>query len=264
MNPSYVQTFNRHRILFSLPIALATLFALWFVAGAPKAYKSSTSLWVDTPPPAASSLDQTDASLVTPAAQAQQFLGELLTTRRFRLAVGHAGPLAKYLSTHSSGGWGPSALLAKLRGSGSVDDRVVAALDPGHLQATVAGPQVLGITLKGPSPVATVGTLRALVGAFNGERKNLDVTRRQGAVAYYQGQLSAAQSKGASPARIAAATKALHRATVSLAAARAEKGVFQVIDAAKLPAPPVSGMKNLVFALIGGLFAGALVSLLGI
>ena len=116
MNPSYVQTFSRHRILFSLPIVLATLLALWFVAGAPKAYKSSTSLWVDTPPPAASSLDQTNATLVTPAAQAQQFLGELLTTRRFRLGVGHGGPLARYFATHAPGGWGPSALLSRTTG----------------------------------------------------------------------------------------------------------------------------------------------------
>ena len=38
MNQSYVQTFKRHRLLFSLPVVIMTVLAVWFVVTAPKEY----------------------------------------------------------------------------------------------------------------------------------------------------------------------------------------------------------------------------------
>src|SRR4029079_1356272 len=111
MNPSYVQTFNRHRVLFSMPVAIMTVLALWFVAGTPKQYKAGASLFVDTPVTQPSSFEDPNPGDVTPAAQSQQLLNELLATRSFRLKVGHQGPLTKYLATHPGEGWGPKALL---------------------------------------------------------------------------------------------------------------------------------------------------------
>ena len=49
MNPSYVQTFNRHRLLFSLPVVILTVLALWVVASTPKEYKAGASLFIDNP-----------------------------------------------------------------------------------------------------------------------------------------------------------------------------------------------------------------------
>src|SRR5205085_10624649 len=125
------------RLLFSLPVVLTTLLAVWFVLATPKTYEAGASLWVDTPPPGASSLNQTNTSILSPAAQSQQLLSELLTTRQFRLTIGHQGPMAQYFAAHPSQGWGPTALLAKLRGSKSVDDQTAAALAVGHVVTTV-------------------------------------------------------------------------------------------------------------------------------
>ena len=149
MNPSYKQTFSRHKVLFSLPAAIMALFAIWFVLGTPSQYKAAASLWVDTPAPGPSSLNETNTSELPPAAQAQQLLAELLATRQFRLDVGHKGPLSKYYAQHPSEGWGPKGLLRKLRGTGSVDDRTAAALDPKHVITAVAGPQVLELASQG-------------------------------------------------------------------------------------------------------------------
>src|SRR3954454_24580551 len=91
MNPSYVQTFNRHRLLFSLPVVIMTVLALWFVVATPKEYKAGAALFVDNPVTQPSSFLNPTPSEPTPAAQAQQLLTELLATRSFRLKVGHAG-----------------------------------------------------------------------------------------------------------------------------------------------------------------------------
>src|SRR3954454_7851836 len=97
MNPSYVQTFQRHRLLFSLPVVIMTVLALWFVVGTPKQYKAGASLFVDTPVTQPSSFNDPNPGDVTPAAQSQQLLNELLATRSFRMKIGHEGPLTKYL-----------------------------------------------------------------------------------------------------------------------------------------------------------------------
>jgi hypothetical protein len=292
MNPRYRQTFSRHPVLFSLPLVLTAFLALWAVLGAPKTYQSSASLWVDTPAPSASSLDQTNPTLVTPAAQAQQLLAELMTTRRFRLEIGHSSPLAKYLSQSPSSGWGPSAFLARLHGTMPVDDRVVAALDPKHVLTLVAGPQVLALKYRGPTPAVTQGTLKALLTEFDKERRDLDVGREQGRVAYFKTQVGAAsralqqartdianyggiglsdrqvhalvQAETVATSRLSAATRAYNHATLSLAAARAERTSTRVIDPPELPIGPATGKKKAAFALVAGLFVGGLISFLGL
>src|SRR5438105_2610218 len=125
MNPRYREAFRRHRILYSLPAVLMTLLAAWFVLGAPKVYQADASLWVDTPAPQQSSLAETNTFLLTPAAQAQQLLGELLTTRDFRVEVAKRGPLETYLRSKPSQGWGPTGLLANLKGTATLDSRIV-------------------------------------------------------------------------------------------------------------------------------------------
>jgi uncharacterized protein involved in exopolysaccharide biosynthesis len=188
MSSPYVETFSRHRRLLSIPIVVATLIAIWFAVGAAPEYESTTSLWFDNAPRGQSSLDQTNPALLTPAAEEQQLLNELLTTRAFRIKVGHRGPLAEYLAGHTSAGWGPTALLTMVRGTGSLDDRIVAALDTKQVRTTVAGPQLLAIKLKGPTPTVTAATLKALVREFNRQRSAARLARARTTLTYYKTQ----------------------------------------------------------------------------
>src|SRR3954469_4447813 len=113
---SYRATIQKHKIVLSVPIVVVVLLALWTTAGAPKAYEASASLWVDNLPPAPSSLAINDPSIRQPAEIQQMLVTELLQTRDFRLRVGKAGPLGRYLASKPSTGWGPMALVGKLSG----------------------------------------------------------------------------------------------------------------------------------------------------
>jgi hypothetical protein len=286
MNPSYVQTFNRHRLLFSLPVVIMTVLALWFVAGTPKEYKAGASLFVDTPVTQPSSFNDPNPGDVTPAAQSQQLLNELLATRSFRLKIGQAGPLTKYLATHRGEGWGPKALLGKLKAGGSAEDRTWNALDAKHVVTMLPGGQIMSIELHGPTPEVAVGTLRALLKTFARERQAIDVARQARGVSHYKNQLATAQAQlddintqiasgeisptaapalqRAAEARVRRATRAVGQATFSLDAARGSGPMYQVIDKPSLPAPAVSGMKKAVFGLFAGIFVGCLISFLAI
>jgi len=286
MNPSYVQTFKRHRLLFSLPVIIMTLLALWFVLGTPKEYKAGASLFVDTPVTQPSSFNDPNPSDVTPAAQSQQLLNELLATRSFRLKIGRGGPLTSYLAAHPGEGWGPKALLGKLRGSSSPEDRTWNSLDAKHVITALPGGQIMSIELHGPTPEVAVGTLRALLRTFADERREIDVARQERAVSHYKNQLKTAQAQlddintriasgdvsftegvalqRAAQARVRRATRALGQARFSFDAAKGSGPMYQVMDPPGLPAPAVSGMKKTVFGVVGGMFVGCLISLLAI
>ena len=287
MNPSYRQTFSRHSVLFSLPVVITTVLAIWFVAGTPKQYRAGAALFVDTKS-GPSSLDEPNSTITPPANRAQQFLTELLATKQFQGEVGR-GPLDEYLTKHSSEGWGPTGLLRKLRGSGSVADRRAKALDAKHVLTMLPGGQVLGIELRGPTPEVAVGTLQALITAFNQQRRELDVNRQRGAMTTFANRINAAKSTLArvnsqladgtrSPAEIQGllqaqrtaqaqlrnATRGYPQAALGLDVAKGEKDSYTVMDAPNLPAPPVSGMKKSVMMVFAGMFVGFLISLLAV
>lgn len=292
VNPRYADTFRRHKVLFLLPVVITTILAIWFVVGTPKQYRAGASLWVDTPPTQASSLQETNPAIVTPAAQAQQLLAELLATKQFRLEIAHRGPLSKYLARHPSQGFGPTALLKKLRGKQSVDDRAFAALDAKHVLTAAAGPQVLGIEYHGPSSAVAVGTVKALIRTLNERRNALEVNRQQLAVQHYRAQMQAstktlaelqariagASSTGLTPSdvgalqqgqriaqtRLTRATRGYSQASLNLEAARTQGATYHVIDAPKLPAPAVTGIKKSGMVVVAGMFVGALISFLGL
>ena len=289
MNPSYVQTFNRHRLAFSLPVVILTVLALWVVVSTPKEYKAGASLFIDNPVTQQSSFSDPNETDTPPAAQAQQLLTELLATKSFQMEVGHKGPLTKYLETHSTQGWGPAGLLRKIRGSGSAEDRTAKALDAKHVLTTLPGKQILGIEYHGPTPEVTVGTVNALVEALNEERSNIDISRQQQAMTHFKGQadtaraavvrmnaelnagdLSSAEAQGLTQARNAAETRlrrgtqGYNRAALNLAAAKVAGPLYEVRDEPTLPAPAVSGMKKSLFGVVAGMFVGLLISFLAI
>lgn len=288
MNPSYRQTFSRHKVLFSLPIVITTVLAIWFVAGTPKQYKAGATLFVDTKS-GQSSLDDPNPGNTWPSARAQQLLTELLATKRFQGEIGRGGPLNDYLASHPSEGWGPTSLLKKLRGTGSVEDRTATALDAKHVLTALSGPQFLGIEFHGPTPEVAVGTVRAMITAFNQQRRELDVSRQEGAMARLSNQIDAAKARIArlnteiasgthstgelqvlnqalrtAQVQLRGNTRSYNQATLALDAAKVESGIYQVYDAPNLPAPAVSGLKKSVMMVFAGMFVGFLISLLAV
>ena len=132
---SYRETFRRHWKLLSIPIVVATLIGGWLVVSAPKSYRSTTSLWVNSP-----SYSSANAApgATAPAADEQNVLSELLSTQEFLLTIGRQS------------------------GLGQSDHRILAALG-GKVISVTPGPQVLQISLSGPNPAVTQNTLRTLV-----------------------------------------------------------------------------------------------------
>jgi hypothetical protein len=292
VNPRYKETFSRHRVLFSLPMVVAVLFAIASVLGAPKQYESGASLYVDTPVTAQSSTDPTATPLlVPPSTQEQQILTELLSTRSFRIKVGQQGPLASYLAHHSDHGWSPMALLAAMRTKPSLDYRVMSGLDPKHVLTAVPGPQVLAVNYVGPSPSVAVGTLRALIRVYMEERAMILQARAQQSLALLrdqvaaskkvldQAQANAAQTSSTDPQykslvtaarsaskNYAAAVTTYHSAYVeaSTPAGDSSSGTITVLDKPTTPVAPQSGKKKALMAIIAGLFLGALLSFGGV
>lgn len=270
MNPSYKETFSRHPVLFSLPVIIVGFLALWFAATVPKEYKAGASIWVENSPTGASrSADMTGTPL-SPAAQAQQMLFELMSTRAFRLDVARKGPLASYLERHQSQGSGPTGVLANLHGSSAVSDQITKALDSKHVLTTVPGPHVFGVEFHGPTPAVTVGTLKALLKAFDDQQNAFEVARQQRAMTRAQGQMEAASTAIAQPnsapirklaeTQLRNATRRYNQASLSLAGARNQTSSLQVMDRPTLPAPAIGGMKKGVFIVFAGILFGLLLS----
>src|SRR5690348_17217357 len=169
MNQRYLDTYRQHRLLFLLPLLIGVVLAVWFNLGAPKLYRSSTSLWSDTA--GGSANDLTGAP--PPAAQEQTMLNELLRTQYFTKAVARKSPLEDYLKAHPSQGWGPSALIAKLRGTPTIEERIASSLSIKRVTSLVLGPHVLQINYDGPTPMVSYQTLKAMVKEFEQQRDAL-------------------------------------------------------------------------------------------
>ena len=267
-------------------MVVTTLLALWFAAGTPKQYRASASIWADTFPPGASSVPSNPTPL-TEAAQTQQLLAELLTTERFRLEVGRRGPLQAYMAAHPTQGWGPQALMKKLRGSGTATDRTEAALDARHVSSIADGQHVVSIRLDAPTAAVAVGSLQALIQSFDNELTELRVgnlereadrfkeqkTTFAQAIADAQARINNAsseklpgllQARSLAVEQLAKATRSYNQATLALDAVREQPSSFHVQDEPKLPAPAVGGLKKSLFIVVAGFFAGAMLSFLGV
>ncbi len=189
---SYWHVARRHRVVLCIPIVIALAISTWYVATTPSTYEATTSIWYDNPVPEASAVVQTDPTLRTPAAQKQLLLNEHLSTRSFRIKVASRGPLSDYLATHKMAASGPIELLQKLRGTKTVEDRAVDALGPANIHVVVIGPQVLAISVLGPTPEVALGTLQALIDEFAVEDSAIRESRAEGAVKFFQDRVDSA------------------------------------------------------------------------
>jgi uncharacterized protein involved in exopolysaccharide biosynthesis len=294
MNPRLLHTFRRHWKLLSVPLLVVPVIALWMVLGSPARYEASATLWLDTPPPDNSSVTHPDPAQTTQAAQAQSLLYELLRTNHFRLRVAGRGPLEQYLRSNPPAGWSPTALLRKLRRQPAFDRQIEEAL-AGHVATMPEGPQILTIKFQSEDPDVAAGSLQALVDEFQAERASLTALRARGSVAYFEQQLESArlseqaiidqtaeyrrqhpsagstdpmlsalrEAQQAAAAAVVDATNALHRASVTVANPSVDPSTLRVLDAPTVPPGPIRGRKALVLAVVGGLFAGAVVAFAG-
>ena len=287
MNPLYLETFRRRRRLFIGIVVVAVVCAMWMNLGAPKMYRSGITLWADAP-----GADSLPAGALTPAAREQITLNQLVALLPFRERVARNSPWPAYLKGHSVHGWGPGALVALLRGGGggSLDAMVDSAVDPKRVGSAVpSGPNLLQITYDAPSPALARGTLQSLVDEYLRERLLLPAKL----LAAYARQLQRASAtavaardklaryRGAHPKngnprtldkleaavrtagyQVAAARQALQ--TTQSGTAAAPLPTVSVQDGPSLPTLATTGHKKQVKALLAGLFAGLLVSGLGV
>jgi len=287
MNPLYLETYRRHRVLFLLPLVLGAAVAVWINLAAPKLYRSSTSLWSETAGGASTAI-----GAPPPAAQDQSMLNELLTTRYFRNTLALKSPLASYLEQHPGEGWGPSALIAKLKAAPTEDARIEAALSAKRVTSIVEGPHVLKINFDATSPTVAVTTLKELVAEFSKQRNLLRrdaLTTAQDAVASASKTLSDVRTNLSAYRRdhpiststdpqlkalglaernavtqLGNATEVLNQATTAVLNGPSVQTTLRVVDPPQLPTGPSTGKKRLVKAMMAGLFGGGLISILGI
>jgi hypothetical protein len=288
MNPDYIETFRRHRLLFLLPILVAGAIALWTALGAPTLYRSTASLWLDTP----AGLTYATLGAPSPAADAQTMLNELMRTEYFANSIARQSPLEEYLRTHPSAGWGPSAVIRKLKGPPTMDDRIAAALGPSRVTSSVQGPHVFEINFDAASPQLATATLRVLIDEFRSQRTTLrrdalEATQRQVASATtalnearasLESYLRMHPDTGDSDPRASALRLSVRNATTTVAdatqrladasAALTQGGTLdstlRVLDEPRTPVGPTQGKRRIAMTVAAGLFGGMVFSILGI
>jgi uncharacterized protein involved in exopolysaccharide biosynthesis len=294
----YVETFFRHKLLLTAPVVIALVLSVWYATSQKPSYTTTTSIWIDTPLPGQSSLDGYNGP--SPAAQAQSLLQELVATRDFDVKAGHRGPLPSYLAAHPAAPSKLSKLLSFIKKSSSaqapLDDRLVGALN-GAVGSSVAGPQVLKVSLTGADPAVLPGTLEAVVAEYSDEINALRDDRNRASLDYLQQRLDAATTVltkarsdelqyltehptsalttvvdpafSALAETVSSATDAYNSAKGSydqLSQARTAIGAasaFHVIDQPE-GAFPVSHSKRKIFAGVAGLLFGVVISALAI
>ncbi|MGH9056722.1 MAG: hypothetical protein ACRDYY_12825 [Acidimicrobiales bacterium] len=193
----YLATFRRHKIAVVLPLVIAIVVTTLYAASRPAQYETSTTVWFDTPLPAASSLDNPQST--TPAQEGQQVLEELLGTQQFLVKVGKRGPLAAYLTSHP--GKQKTGLTTDLEsrvdksttGSPSLDDRITSTLHKAFSSDPI-GPQVLVVSMTSTNPSIIVGTLNALTAEYGAEVASDRAQRDQATASYYNVQLQGASA----------------------------------------------------------------------
>ncbi len=172
--------FRRHWKLLVLPIPLALLITIWVVVSTPTMYQSQAAIWSDitSAQAAANAQAANGATPLTPAAQQQSLLNELLATDSFRTAVATSSPLAAWLQANPPSKLTPSGLTGLLHGTPALSERIRTALLSGT-STTLNGPQVMTIGFQAQSSNLAHDTLAAMLNTFAAQRSQL-VAQNQG------------------------------------------------------------------------------------
>lgn len=273
---SYRETVRRHRNLFCMPIILGALAAAFFLLGTGRTYKSTASLWIDTAPTMASSLNSNSGPLAEPPASAEQgILSELLTTGSFVSSVAEHSLLGKSLGSADAIRANAPGLLAN-----------------GQVVQTVPGGQVLQISYSASSPAMAESVLGALIAQLRNYTDRLTAQHAQAAVAYDRDQVKVAETALATARGNVTAYQAQHPGVtrsdtnyVSLVStennaatqlARANTALsqvtgtgnggwsIQVIDPPGQASTTPLGKKKIAEVILGGALGGLLVSFLAV
>jgi uncharacterized protein involved in exopolysaccharide biosynthesis len=272
----YVEAFLRHPALFGVPIVLAFLVSVMLTQQQPRAYIARASLWADAPVPNDTTI--LDAPNPTPAQQEMGVLQELLHTREFLGGV-----------------W--SRLVKSGVEHGSPSDAQLAGVANSITVAT-GGAHVLTLAVKDRAPDHASATTKAAIDELIAEVAATRRTRFQQQVAFYteqvnaartaltaaQGQLDAYEAQhppnpdatepdpaiGVLASGVTTAQQHYNDASSNLSTAQQGLGTandsteLRIVDAPVTPTAPESHKKQLLFAGVAGLFAGAVVSLLAL
>ena len=274
----YRETFRKHRILFCLPPLLVAAVLGVLAFGATKKYESSASLWVDNGPLSGSALNSASGS--QPSSTEDTLLTELLATKSFAVAVGDGSTLRGYVAGQGGGG-------------NQIDNNLATAVASGA-SASTPGPQVLQVSFTGPTPTIAQSTLESLIAHLQRSMTHYSQTFGQASETYYRSQVSAATravsratasaaafvqnhpgvttaknetyaglvaAQQSATSQLATATSGLNQA-IGQAAGGGVSTTVSVIDPPSLPATPTAGKKKALLEVVGGLLAGALISLL--
>jgi uncharacterized protein involved in exopolysaccharide biosynthesis len=272
----YQRTFRRHKLIVIAPVVLALLVGLGFELMSPRQYQAQGALWADSPVPGNTTVFSTSPPSQTPASQGASVLSELLTTNQFLAALGPRSPWAAYLRAH------PQDV-----------DKVFASL-PKDTTVSVPGPQVIGVTYQSSDPATAVPMARAIMDTFVAQlvslqkqrdqqqltydKQNLDTAQK--ALDYSQNQLTQylsahPQAPGATvdptvtqlSGNVATAQQAYGQAVANYNSSQlglssaADSSQLHVIDKPDA-ANALGRKKKIVYAGVGGLFVGVVISLL--
>ena len=217
-----------------------------------------------------------------PAGLEAQVVYELLLSPQFDLEVGHGSSLPRSLASGGSAA------------SGLADEAAAAELAP-KVSAWSTGPQVLQLSYDGPSPAVSQSVLRSLIKHIGGAGAAFGDTLGKTASSFYDNQLTSASTvlAGNEGSLSAYATKhpganagndATYRALANevrlaqqqeASAASASNqanaeassdgsATIKMIDQPSLPTGPVTGLRAKLQGVIGGAFAGLVVSLVAL
>jgi uncharacterized protein involved in exopolysaccharide biosynthesis len=172
----YFEAYFRHRYVLLLPVVLAVAVALGYAVTQPNQYQATASVWFQ---PSSTAADGTTIDPDTSSSKAGlAVMTELLASRAFVQRVGYASPLKDYLRGNpDADAQGVSAFINRaLRGvhvrsaaaplSGqALDDRLEQTVRAG-VTAVATGPQILTVTVYGPTPEVSTGVAGALIAQF--------------------------------------------------------------------------------------------------
>jgi uncharacterized protein involved in exopolysaccharide biosynthesis len=272
---SYRETFRRHRKLFCIPPILGALVAAFLAFGMSKPYKATANLWVDTAPPAPSSISAgSGPTTEPPAAAAQGLLSELLKTNSFNASVAESSLLGKSLGAHSS------------------RTNAAALLGTGKITASAVGSQVLQLGYTASSPAIATSVLAAVIAQLRNYTDRLTAQYNQAAIAYDRELVKAAETVLATARGQVRAYQAQHPgvgqadptyAALVTAQENAATQLAQANTALSQVAPPGTGAwsvqavdppanvgsaalskKKMVEVIFGGALGGLLVSFLAV
>jgi capsular polysaccharide biosynthesis protein len=269
---SYVETFFRHRVLLVLPL-VGFLVGTAFAFIQPREYMAISSVWIDTPVSAGSSVGSGGST--PPSTVQSQLLTQYLATRTFLTAVAVNSPVSEKFK--QAGPDEADEILAKLAKSVSV---------------STPGPQLMTVSVTTKNASEATKTAEALLAQFEGfqmtdmqrqEQSKADYDKSQldnAAAALKEAEHQLDQVRGSSSGRAndpaaAAAAAAVERAqkayadaatayaTSSRALATGDSTGLFVLDKPDR-AWPQARRKTLIIGAAGGMTAGATLSLLAL